>query len=60
MGRSHRDKAAIPAGANFEEAFVRLTGKAGMGEEDAEHWARVLTAEKGTQVVLEIEMVRRG
>ena len=48
MGRSHRDKAAIPAGANFEEAFVRLTGKAGMGEEDAEHWARVLTAEKGT------------
>ena len=38
-------KAEIPAGSNFEEAYQRLHGKAGMSEEDAEHWARILTSE---------------
>jgi len=40
------DKAAIPAGANFEEAYQRLLVRGGLKEEEALRWAQVLTAEK--------------
>jgi len=39
------DKAKIPPGCNFQEAFQRLSCLSRMNDEDADYWAAVLAPE---------------
>jgi hypothetical protein len=43
--RAMAEKAKIPAGANFQEAYIRLRGLAKLDEAEADRWASLITGE---------------